>query len=331
MKKTFLILIFLLFAFLTSVGTELSHYADAPVGVGDAKKLIVISPGQGFGALSASLEEIGMVRSPLKFRLLARFEGYDKKIRAGEYQVSLSMSPRQILEMAASGKVYLRKLTIPEGYDISQIAEAVAKAGFAKQEDFVKAASDKDFMRRKGIEAETLEGYLFPDTYHFAKGSKPQAIVSAMTDRFEAVFRPEWKQRAADLGFSVHQTITLASIIEKETGLASERPLVASVFHNRLKRKMRLESDPTVIYGIENFDGNITRKDLERVTPYNTYKISGLPPGPIASPGAKSIEAALYPADTPFLFFVAKGDSSHQFSTTFAEHLQAVRKYQLGK
>ena len=152
-----------------------------------------------------------------------------------------------------------------------------------------------------------------------------------MTDRFNTVFTPEWKKRAADLKMSVHEIVTLASIIEKETGAESERPLIASVFHNRLKRKMRLETDPTVIYGISHFNGNLTRKDLATPTPYNTYTIRGLPPGPIANPGAKALEAALYPADTQYLFFVSKKDTTHQFSTNIKDHNRAVRKYQLRK
>ncbi|NJL58931.1 MAG: endolytic transglycosylase MltG [Desulfobacteraceae bacterium] len=171
----------------------------------------------------------------------------------------------------------------------------------------------------------------FADTYYFPKGVNAQMILSAMVNRSLMVFRSEWKQRAKDMNLSVHQVLTLASVIEKETGLASERPIISSVFHNRLKIGMRLDSDPTVIYGIENFNGNITRKNLETPTPYNTYKIYGLPPGPIASPGASAIEAALYPSDTDFLYFVAKGDGSHQFSKSLEEHRQAVKKYQLRK
>jgi UPF0755 protein len=152
-----------------------------------------------------------------------------------------------------------------------------------------------------------------------------------MVNRFHSVFSEEWKKRAAELGFTVHKIVTLASIIEKETGSPKERPLIASVFHNRLKKRMRLESDPTVIYGIKNFNGNLTRKDLKTATPYNTYKISGLPPGPIANPGKASLEAALYPANTNFLYFVSKNDTTHKFSTNLRDHNRAVRKFQLGK
>ena len=161
------------------------------------------------------------------------------------------------------------------------------------------------------------------------KNILPEDLIGAMVKRFREVFLPEWTLRAKALKMSVHQIITLASIIEKETGAAFERPLISSVFHNRLKKGMRLSSDPTVIYGIRNFNGNLTRKDLETVTPYNTYRIKGLPPGPIANPGIDSIKAALYPAETDYLYFVSKKDATHQFSTNLKDHNRAVRQYQL--
>ena len=179
------------------------------------------------------------------------------------------------------------------------------------------------------IPAQTFEGYLFPDTYYFSQDVTPKQIITSMVNQFRMTFKDEWEIRAHALGFTMHEIITLASIIEKETGVASERPVIASVFHNRLRKKMRLASDPTVIYGIKVFNGNITKKDLNRLTPYNTYMIRGLPPGPIANPGAESIKAALYPAKTNLLYFVAKFDKTHQFSATLADHNRAVRKYQL--
>jgi UPF0755 protein len=181
-----------------------------------------------------------------------------------------------------------------------------------------------------GIQAESLEGYLFPDTYYFPRNTPIDRIIQTMLDRFNTVFTPAWADRARGIGLSRHQVVTLASIIEKETGAAGERPLIASVFHNRLARGMRLQSDPTVIYGIEDFDGNLTRAHLETPTPYNTYQVAGLPPGPIASPGRAALEAALFPEETDYLYFVARGDGTHQFSTRLDEHNEAVRRYQLG-
>jgi UPF0755 protein len=200
-----------------------------------------------------------------------------------------------------------------------------------RRKNFLDAATDPETVRGQGIEADTLEGYLFPDTYYFPRGLDSATIIATMVKQFRAAFKPAWEQQAEALGMTVHEVVTLASIIEKETGAPEERPLIASVFHNRLKKGMRLETDPTVIYGIPDFDGNIKRRHLETYTPYNTYKIKGLPPGPIASPGALALEAALYPAQSEFLYFVSKKDGTHQFSRTIKEHNAAVRKYQLRK
>lgn len=295
------------------------------------EKLVNIKPGQGLSAVSARLHEAGIIENRLAFSIIARIKGYDKKIRAGEYMLSSDMDSVTILETLVRGKMFLHKLVIPEGYNLSQIAQTIGDAGFALPCDFVKLAKNPTIIKQHGITAKTLEGYLFPDTYHFPKGVSCEKIISAFIERFKKIFTLEMKERAEELGFSVHQVLTLASIIEKETGAAKERPLIASVFHNRLKRRMRLESDPTVIYGVKNFDGNLTKKHLMTTTPYNTYRIKGLPPGPIASPGKDAIMATLFPADTKYFFFVSKKDSTHKFSRTFKEHKRAVRKYQLGK
>jgi UPF0755 protein len=245
--------------------------------------------------------------------------------------LSAAMPPRQILAIMVKGEVKLHKLTIPEGYNAYQIAELVSQAGYGAQDEFDKIVSDAALVRKLGLEAETLEGYLFPDTYFFPKDVTMEKIISTMVQRFWSIFKPEWQDRTKSLGFSVHQVVTLASIIEKETGAAFERPRISSVFHNRLRKKMRLESDPTVIYGIIDFDGNLTRKHLKTRTPYNTYKIRGLPVGPIANPGRASLEAALFPEKTAYIYFVSKKDTTHYFSTNLKEHNRAVRKYQLGR
>jgi UPF0755 protein len=291
--------------------------------------LFEVGPGEGFSAVARNLHARGLVVKPDKFKLVARFKGADKKIRAGEYELSAALSPRQILKKLVSGKVRLYRLTIPEGHTLQQIARTAEKARLCSAAEFITAAEDPSVVAALGIPAKNLEGYLYPDTYFFPKGTPAAEIVRAMTDHFQTVFKPEWGARAAELKMSRHAIVTLASIIEKETGAAFERPLISSVFHNRLKRGMRLQTDPTVIYGIPNFNGNLTRKDLATPTPYNTYVIRGLPPGPIASPGAKALEAALYPAETRYLYFVSKKDSTHQFSTNIRDHNKAVRKYQL--
>lgn len=334
MKKlsiAILLILFCLFISLAGIYLSIIAYAQKPAGTEPVEQVIIVQSGQRFKAISNLLHEKGMIRHPVKFRLFARLKGYDKRIMAGEYLLSSAMTPGKILEIMVEGKVRLHRLTIPEGYNLRQIAQAVETAGFGPEADFLKVATDPEFVLAAGIDAQTLEGYLFPDTYYFSLDATPEKIISKMMKRFWSAFRSEWKEQAKKLGLTIHQVVTLASMIEKETGVTSERTLISSVFHNRLKRNMRLESDPTVIYGIDDFDGNITRKDLAHPTPYNTYTQKGLPPGPISNVGVKAIEAALFPADTKFLYFVSKQDRTHQFSTNFKDHNRAVRKYQLGR
>jgi UPF0755 protein len=334
LKKLGVAILFILLSFFVGVAgvyLNIVTYAETPTNTSSVEKVVVVQPGQGLTAISTLLYQNKVILHPFKFRLLAQIKGYDKHIKAGEYMLSSAMTPKKILETMVDGKVYLRRLTIPEGYNLKQIAQAVETAGFAPEADFFKAATDPDLVHSKGIEAQTFEGYLFPETYYFPKGVKPEDIISTMVRRFWSVFKPEWEEQTKSLGLTIHQVLTLASIIEKETAVSDERPIISSVFHNRLKRNMRLESDPTVIYGIGDYNGNITRKDLERPTPYNTYTRRGLPPGPISNTGAKAIEAALYPAETKFLYFVSKNDQTHYFSTNFKDHNRAVRKFQLGR
>jgi UPF0755 protein len=312
---------------------DLMRYAAAPADTDGQleKKIVAIEKGQNFKQTTLLLQSQQLIEHPFKFRLLARLQGKDKQIQAGEYLLSAAMPPGDILAVLVNGKVRLYKFTVPEGSTLKQIATIVEKAGLTTRAKFLSAAADADFVREKGIDADSFEGYLFPETYFFPKNTSASEVIAAMVDRFRSVFTDTWEKRAADIGLSVHQVITLASIIEKETGAPSERPIISSVFHNRLQRGMRLETDPTVIYGIDDFDGNLTRKHLTTHTPYNTYLISGLPPGPIANPGRAAIEAALYPAETPYLYFVSKKDGTHQFSTTLADHNRAILTYQLKK
>jgi UPF0755 protein len=332
LKKILLISSTLIFISLCGLAVfilDLRHYAGQPAGAAPKKVVITIPAGQSLKATTETLFKSRIITNPFKFNMVARLKGYDKQLKAGEYTLAASMPPIKILEKLVKGEVKLYKITVPEGLNIYQIAELVAQAGFAGQAVFIENATDAALAREHGIAAETFEGYLYPETYYFPKSVSTKTIVSSMVKRFRLVFKPEWEARCKQLGFSIHQVVTLASIIEKETGAPFERRLISSVFHNRLKKKMRLESDPTVIYGLKNFDGNLNRKHLETLTPYNTYKIRALPPGPISNPGSESLEAALYPADTQYIYFVSKKDNTHQFSTNFNDHNQAVRKYQL--
>jgi UPF0755 protein len=307
-------------------------FADVPIAPGNLAKVIVeVRPGQSLKSTAKFLQLMGIIESQWKFILFARMQGYDKRLKAGEYVLSAAMSPKKILEIMVKGAVRRHRLTIPEGYNLNQIAELVAKAGFGTATDFIQMCTNTALVRAKGVAAETLEGYLFPDTYFFEKGVTIEQIVMSMVNRFFSVFTSEWQAQAETLGFTVHQVVTLASIIEKETGASFERPIISSVFHNRLAKKMRLESDPTVIYGLKNFDGNLTRQHLATLTPYNTYMIAGLPPGPIANPGRDSLQAALFPEKTSYIYFVSKNNNTHHFSTNFEDHNRAVRQYQLNR
>ena len=333
LKKALLFIgIPLLLAFCIASGLyfELKLFASTPANKSAADPLIInVRPGQTLNTTADILYRENIIENAMKFVLVARIKGYEKRLKAGEYLLSAAMTPLQLLDIMVKGAVKLHKLTIPEGYNLYQIADLVDTANLGTKTDFIQAVTDPARVRQNGLEGQTFEGYLFPDTYFFPKEVTIEGLIAAMVKRFWSVFVPEWQARAKELGLTVHQVVTLASIIEKETGAGFERPIISSVFHNRLKKKMRLETDPTVIYGIKNFDGNLTREHLTTPTPYNTYKIRGLPIGPIANPGGASLEAALYPDDTNYIYFVSRKDSTHQFSTTLKQHNRAVQKYQL--
>lgn len=308
---------------------DMVRFAHHPGGPQDTQVTVVVAPGEPFDHFARSLKTEGIITSRWRFKLLARVRRDDKRLKAGEYALTAGMTPIEILDTLVSGKVLLHRLMIPEGYTIEQIGAEVDRAGLAGAMDFIKMARDPAMVAGMGMHGPSLEGYLFPDTYYFPKDVSVRRIIEAMVAHFKEQFSDQWRKRAESLGLTISQVVTLASIIEKETADPDERPIIASVFHNRLKKKMRLESDPTVIYGIDNFDGNITRRHLKTATPFNTYRIRGLPPGPIANPGKAAIEAALYPARTNYLYFVSRQDGTHQFSTTIEEHNRAVRRYQL--
>jgi UPF0755 protein len=310
---------------------DVSSFVKEPASPSAAEKVFTIAPGQSLKTIAKNLEKKSIISNKIYFSLFTKFKKAGKKLQAGEYILSAAKSPEQILTILIKGKVKLYRITIPEGLNIKEVAALVEKATLSTQKKFIALCHDKSFISSTGIKANSLEGYLFPDTYFFPRHTSCEKIITTMIGHFKIIFTEKWKTRAKNLGFSIHDIVTLASIIEKETGDAQERPLISSVFHNRLAKNMRLESDPTVIYGIKNFDGNIKRKHLKTVTPYNTYQIKGLPVGPIANPGALSLKAALYPVKSKYLFFVSKKDTTHKFSKTIQEHNHAVEKYQLRK
>jgi len=299
----------------------------SPVSSQNQEIIVTIPSGASMTRIAKILEEAGAIRSAAAFRYLAAWKGRDRSLRAGEHVLNRSMSTPQVLQSLISGPLKLYKLTVPEGLTMVQIATLAEEQGLAAREDFLTVCRDRDFIKSQGLDADSLEGYLFPETYHFAAGAAPKDIVRALVERFGAVW-DRYQNLAAGSGLTRHQIVTLASIVEKETAVASERPLIAAVFLNRLKRGIPLQSDPTVIYGLKDFNGNLTRKHLETYTPYNTYQIVGLPPGPVANPGEASLKAVLEPADKPYLYFVSKNDGTHHFSRTLGEHTQAVNRYQ---
>lgn len=269
-----------------------------------------------------------LIRSRWAFLWLGKTRDIDRKIRPGEYELDASLSSQEILAKLLSGRVVLHPITIPEGYNLAQIADVLSTQQVTDAKEFTKLVRDRAYIATLGIEADSLEGYLFPETYSFPRGTKAREVIKAMVDGLHRVWSAEMQEQAARMKLSLHQVLTLASVIEKETGSKEERELIAAVFHNRLRKKIPLQSDPTVIYGLPAFDGNIHKRDLSILSPYNTYRVQGLPPGPIASPGAHSLRAALFPAQASYLYFVSRNDGTHQFSSTLTEHNQAVEKYQ---
>jgi UPF0755 protein len=278
--------------------------------------------------VASRLAADGLIRNQTYFVMFGRLTGSERQLKPGEYALSPSMRPLEILDRLRRGLVVLHQVTIPEGYSIRQIAEVFRAAGIGEPERLIALTESPAFIQELGLDVPTLEGYLFPDTYAFPRNIDTTDIVRQMVVRFRDTFQPVWMARADELNLTQHQVVTLASIIEKETGAGIERPIISGVFHNRLRMRMPLQSDPTVIYPIKNFDGNLRKVDLIRDNPYNTYRRRGLPPGPIANPGRAALEAALYPSPVDYLFFVARNDGTHHFSRTLREHNKAVDKYQ---
>jgi len=260
--------------------------------------------------------------------LLGKWKSDERRIHAGEYALHAGMRPAEILADIVNGRVVLHTVTIPEGFTAAQIAELLEQKELTETGEFLRLVSDREFIRSLNLDERTLEGYLFPETYRFPRNTKAKEVIKTMVAGLAQALTPELHARAKDLGMSTHTVLTLASLIEKETGVDAERELVSAVFHNRLRHKIPLQSDPTVIYGLSQFDGNIRKQDLESNSPYNTYRIAGLPPGPMANPGSKSIRAALYPAPVAYLYFVSKNDGTHIFASSLPEHNQNVDRFQ---
>ncbi len=303
----------------------------SPLPSGNKSMEIHIPKGTTFRQAVEIFSEAGLVRNKTLFLLLGKMNGMDRKIKAGYYSIQGQVSPFNIFRMLKNGQIIEYEITVVEGDSLREIGDKLSEKEIIKKEDFTKLASDKQFLFSHNIDAPTFEGYLFPDTYKIPKGMDPEESVRMMIVRMREKYSGELRNRASELGLSERETLTLASIIEKEAVIDGERPLISAVYHNRLRKGVPLQADPTCIYGVKKFGERITEKDLRGRTPYNTYVIKGLPPGPIASPGIKSIKAALYPADVPYMFFVSNNDGTHIFSITPGEHGVAVELYRKKK
>ncbi|HSB81268.1 MAG TPA: endolytic transglycosylase MltG [Candidatus Methylomirabilis sp.] len=317
---------------LTTVGvrTYLQFQPSISTGTPDGPpRIVYIKPKTSVQEIAQLLQEAGVIRTPWVFLALAYLQGSLTRLQAGEYEFTSNMSLLEILHRLETGRILTHQVTVPEGFTALDIAQLLASEQLADADRFMALVKDPTFAERLGLSVPSLEGYLFPDTYRLSRGMPEEEIIRTMVSRFREVLPSDLEAQAERLNLDAHGVITLASLIEKEAKLNSERPLVAGVFYNRLKRNMPLQSDPTAIYGAADSRRRITAIDLQRKTPYNTYLKAGLPPGPIANPGLASIRAALNPARVDYLYFVAKNDGSHFFSRTFEQHVEAVRNYQM--
>jgi UPF0755 protein len=301
-------------------------------GYAGAEQFVDIPQGTGSLSIGERLVSAGVIRDLLTYRTALWMSRQGRHLKAGEYRFDRAMTPFEVIDTIARGEVYVISVTFPEGQTIAEMAKIFESHGLGPAAAFVRAAQDPAPIRDLDPAATDLEGYLFPETYALPRRTDAAKLVRMMVARFDKVLTPDLRQAAAARHLTVRQAVTLASIVEKETAKADERPLVAAVYSTRLRIGMALQCDPTVIYGLVKagrYDGNIHRDDLSFDSPYNTYRHPGLPPGPIASPGRASLEAAVHPADAGFLYFVSRNDGSHEFARTLEEHNRYVQKYQV--
>ncbi|PKN70835.1 MAG: endolytic transglycosylase MltG [Deltaproteobacteria bacterium HGW-Deltaproteobacteria-12] len=329
-KKTYYILLALVTG-IVIYSTVMVVYSLIPIDQKKATVIVDIPTGSSFLQITKILNDAGIIRSRILFYGLASSRLAWLSIRAGEYEFNTSMSPSEVLSKLLRGEIKIYPVTIPEDVSVKEIAEILMKYKLIDEEQFFELAEDEEFLESLNIQAASIEGYLFPDTYFLDRSMSTRLIMRKMVEQFWKKVTPAMRDRANKLGFTMHQYVTLASIIGKESGKTDEKNLISAVFHNRLKKKMRLQSDPTAVYDLLNFTGAVLRSHLKRNSPYNTYIINGLPPGPIANPGLDSLNAALYPADKNYLYFVSRRDGSHFFSSSLETHNQAVSRYRSNK
>lgn len=339
MKKTLVVFSLAVLAFVVALGggvAFLGYQFLTSKPSSEAQDVVYeVALGTSFATIAQELQFKGLLKNADFFNIYARLTGERSKIKVGEYLLRTNMTPPEILRVITSGKSIARSFTVSEGLSIYEIADLYQRQGFGTAAEFMKAVRDPDLVRSLlGESHSSLEGYLFPETYMLTKFTNTRALIANMVQRFMNVYNESIPANETQ-GMTRHQIVTLASIIEKETGAPHERPLISSVFHNRLKKRIRLQTDPTVIYGKAESLGkiviNITRMDLRAPTKYNTYVIYGLPPGPIANPGKEALQAAIRPESSDYLFFVSQNDGTHIFSEDYAKHNRAVQKFQVDR
>lgn len=323
-RKVFLFLLFLL---LGICAYAVFTYTSAMSYRSPKKTRFIVEKGQSAAKIAKNLEENSIISNNFVFLLYVRLTDQAQKLKPGEYEIPRNSSLKKVVAQIVSGRTIRYQITIPEGYTARQICEQFVKKELMTKKQCTDFVINPSLFLKNSDGIETLEGYLFPETYFFERSTTPKEMIQTLVNQFYKVIPPDALQKAKEKNLTLHEWVTLASLIEKETGFAEERPLIAGVFHNRLKKGMLLQTDPSVIYGIENFDGNLTRKHLQTDTPYNTYTRKGLPKGPIASPGKGALMAAIRPTATEAYYFVAKGGGKHYFSKTLGQHNLAVKYF----
>jgi len=315
-------------------GIACYHYAVSPVTALTTPTIVDIPKGAGFFRITEIMDDAGLVANRPFFWIVALVKGATRHIRAGEYEFTGPLSPSQIIEKLVRGEIKFYSVTLPEDITVSEVSRRLAADKLINEKEFLALASDREFLASQGVAADSVEGFLFPDTYKLDRSMTTREVMRILIRQFWKEVTPQLKKEAEQMGLTLNQWVTLASIIGKESGNSPEKPLISAVFHNRLAKGMKLQSDPTAVYYLER-EGRpaktVLRSHLKKDTPHNTYVIAGLPPGPIANPGLDSLQAALHPARVNYLYFVAKNDGSHQFSSSLGAHNLAISKYHPAK
>ena len=322
-RRVILYLIAVIFVFCVL----LLNYSTSSIDKRNVNVLVDIPTGSSFLEVTEILNRAGLIKYRIFFYSLTVIKNARRHIRAGEYEFNTSLTPNAIIEKLIRGDIKKYKVTIPEDFSLKEIVDRLKEYKLIDEDDFLEMAGDEDFLKSLNIQVDSIEGYLFPGTYFFDRSMSPRQIMKIMVSQFWKKITPEMIKRAEEMKLDVHKLVTFASIIGKESGNDAEKPMISAVFHNRLRKRMRLQSDPTSVYDLDSFEGKVLRSHLRRKSPYNTYVIKDLPPGPIANPGVASLKAVLYPAPVNYLYFVSKKDGSHFFSASLSEHKKAINRY----